>query len=235
MSNQPGNAFFQGVDNYVPQGQYTEGGIGGAFAQFLGRPVLGTAGTGVATAVAKTGTLGTETAVNITLAEPFGRTLRAIDSADPGAALGVFDVYGWDYLGQAMTERFTGVNGSTPIQVGLKAFKRVKKIRLITAATNAVTTNFGFGLRLGIPYKGAVTWIKEDGVFVAVSIGTNWILPVLTDPQTATTGDPKGTIAPAAAFDGVKEFECGLTVDNDVNPAGNGGMHGIKHFVGANP
>lgn len=234
MSNAPGNAFFLGIDNYVP-GMHGSALMNDVGVHQLGRPVLGTAGTGLATAVAATGTLGTETAVNITLPETYGRTIRAINSADPGAALGVYDVYGWDYLGQPMTERFTGTSGSTPIQVGVKAFKRVKKIRLITAASNAVTTNFGFGLRLGLPFKGSVTWIKEDGVFVAVTIGTNWTLPVLTDPQTATTGDPRGTINPAAAFDGVKEFEVGLSMDADMNPAGNGGAHGIKHFVGANP
>jgi hypothetical protein len=53
---------------------------------------------------------------------------------------------------------------------------------------------------------------------------------VLTDPQTATTGDPRGTYAPNVTLDGSTEVEIYAIADRGVNDDGNGGLLGIKHY-----
>jgi hypothetical protein len=53
--------------------------------------------------------------------------------------------------------------------------------------------------------------------------------PVLTDPQTATTGDPRGTYAPNVTLNGSTEVEIYAIADRGVNSDGNGGLLGIKH------
>lgn len=59
---------------------------------------------------------------------------------------------------------------------------------------------------------------------------TQFTLPVLTDPQTLTTGDPRGTYEPILTPDG-SEIIVGLIGDPSYNAAGNGGYHGIKHVI----
>lgn len=60
---------------------------------------------------------------------------------------------------------------------------------------------------------------------------TQFVLPVITDPQTVTLGDPRGTYESLTTMDGVKEIIVGLVGDNYVNSSGNGGLHGIRHVV----
>jgi hypothetical protein len=58
------------------------------------------------------------------------------------------------------------------------------------------------------------------------------VAPVFTDPQTATTGDPRGTYDPNGTLNGTRIFELDCDFDDFVNAANNGGMHGIRHFNG---
>ena len=58
----------------------------------------------------------------------------------------------------------------------------------------------------------------------------NYVPPDLSDPATATTGDPRGQYKAVAAFDGVKEFIVSLRADSSLNANNNGGLHGIRHF-----
>lgn len=60
---------------------------------------------------------------------------------------------------------------------------------------------------------------------------TQFIHPVLTDPQTVTTGDPRGTYESHMDMDGAKEIFVGLIGDPSYNSSGNGGLHGIQHVV----
>lgn len=111
---------------------------------------------------------GTETTQSYTADSPFGRTLTMNMNGDPGNG-NVIDVYGKDYLGQPMIERFTHVNGSTEVIYGKKAFYKVDKTVIVTAASNAVTADLGVGFRLGLPYKALdLAWAKENGVIVPV-------------------------------------------------------------------
>lgn len=151
----------------------------------------------------------------------FGRNITVVAS---GAATSNVTVIGRDYLGQKMRESFT-LNGAVSV-VGLKAFRYVDQITAgITAAT---TIDVGVGDRLGLPYTTMVV-TQEYVDDVAGSLGT-LVQPVFTDPQTATTGDPRGTYDPNTALNGTKEVavECQFTMR--VNAAGNGGLHGIQHF-----
>lgn len=163
-----------GINNYVPAMAYSAGLVHGEPTRFsLGTPAASDP-DGIDNDIDADATAGTETTQSYTADSPYGRTLVMQANADPGAALGIYDVYGKDYLGQPMVERFTHVNGATPIIYGKKAFYTVDKVKVVTAATNATTIDLGWGHRLGLPYKGDVLWAKESGVFVPLYKWSHW-------------------------------------------------------------
>jgi hypothetical protein len=335
----------QGINMYVPGMGYSAGMVHSQPTAFsLGSPAAADNDI-IDTDIDADGVAGTVTTQSWTADSPYGRTVTMNMNADPGALLGVYDVHGFDYLGQPMVERFTHVNGSTPVIYGKKAFYRITKVVNITAASNATTVDLGTGFRLGLPYKGDVAWAKEGGVLVPLykrnfNVAQDWsdadttaggskyirspcpgyitalwgimgsggsttnaattvelatvaitgltitldqdgdfgvivtdapttagynannrfiadgtieivhaattaggqmtvgitiapmqfVLPVLTDPGTAITGDPRGTYESLAVFDGATEVVVGLLGDNSANASGNGGLHGIQHY-----
>lgn len=156
----------------------------------------------------------------------YGRNVTVTASGDPGAAVPC-TVKGFDYLMQPMTETITIANGST-VGSGLKAFKKVTSISHTGAAANAVTGKAGFGDVLGLPYK-TVKVLSEELDGAVASLGS-LVTPVLTDPQSATTGDPRGTYDPNSTLDSTKEVTATCVFSNEV-VSGNGGYYGIKHFT----
>jgi len=339
---------FQGINNYVPAMVSAASVLHGAPSPFsLGTPAAVSA-SAVASATAADAVATTRVAYSYTADSTYGRTLRLTPSGDPGNAAAI-DIFGEDYLGQPMAERFTGASGATAILYGKKAFYRVTHSKIVTASSNAVTWGIGTGWALGLPYKSDVAWAKEAGVFVplykrdfwsfadvagaavgggpsgawlkapcpgfaktleqtvgmpagstndpvvtvelggvaivgltvtgdtsgaatgsettdvpttvgysannrfrtgdlieiviadadtsgAIRVGleitpTQVRLPILTDPQTLTTGDPRGTYEPLMTPDGASEIVVGLVGDNAKNSSGNGGLHGIRHVV----
>lgn len=164
---------------------------------------------------------------------PYGRNISVTPSGVPGNA-NVIDVYGQDYLGQPMVERFTGSAAASAALVGKKAFYRVLSSKVITPATNAVTYSIGTDVKLGFPYKGVIAFAREAGatILAAAITGTNQVLADLTDPATNITGDPRGTYQAAAALNGTTKIELELFGDGSVNVAGNGGLYGIQQFAG---
>jgi hypothetical protein len=153
---------------------------------------------------------------------PFGRTLTYIAS---GAATSTVTVSGKDYLGQPMVETIT-LTGAVSV-VGLKAFAWIDSIAWgLTAAT---TINVGWGARLGLPYK-ASNVLAETANGGAATLGT-LTAAILTDPQTAITGDPRGTYTPNTAFNATNVIEATFLWSNQMNASGNGGLYGIKHFT----
>jgi hypothetical protein len=335
-----------GINYYVPGMAYSSAmalNVSNPFS--LGTPAAVSANNIVAAANAQA-TVGALTAITLfTLDSPYGRSLRLTPSGDPGNSAAI-DILGRDYLGQPMSERFTGASGSTAILYGKKAFKYITGWKVATAATNAVTWAVGTGWFLGLPFKGDIEWAKEGGVYVplnkrdvilsvdrdaanataggsytvrspcagfvknvfgtTVGVGggganpvltvklggtaitgltatlvdnsantvtgvpttagynannrlrngdrieilgsasasagpdnigvtvtpTQFALPDYTDPQTNTTGDPRGTYdANLAAYDGSTEIIVGLLGDASVNSSGNGGLYGIKHIT----
>ena len=131
-----------------------------------------------------------------------------------GAATSTVLVNGWDYLHQPISETFT-LNGATPVQCK-KAFKDFNNI-VIDNFTAATTVNIGSGTGLGLPYKALrVAWEVANGVAAAAGTLT---AGVLTDPQTATTGDPRGTYVPTTALNGTNIISAVFDFVNDVNTA----------------
>ena len=337
-------AFHTGINSYVPGMQYASALRLGAPSEFLlGTPAAPSA-TAVVAATPANSANGTITALSYTSDARYGRSINLAVSGAPGTNC-VHDVYGYDYLGQPMIERFTNASAATAILYGKKIFYKVSSIKTITTASNVVTYNIGSGLRLGVPFKGDVSYAKENGILVNVAkrdfilyvdraaaegvagasrwlrsptpgfvktlIGTpnggggatdpvitvelggvaitgltvtidtsdvagltvtdtpttpgynannrlvnnglieivaaaaagafgdrigveitptQFLLPDLTDPQTAITGEPRGSYEPLMTMDGVAEIRVGMLGDNQVNASGNGGLHGLRHF-----
>jgi len=218
--------FEPGINAYVPAMQYSNAIDSSQPQQFsLGTPA---ANAVLQAGIAANSAAGTVVAFNYVIPSPYGRTIIFTPSGDPGAAGGQIDWRGFDYLGQPILTRISGVNGaSTPI-VGLKAYKRITSATMVTPSTNAVTWSITTGDSLGLPYRGDVIWAREDGVMVTV--GAQFTPGVKTDPATSASGDPRGLYNPTAAFDGVKEFIVGMLGDDSVNANGNGGLHGIRQY-----
>lgn len=146
-----------------------------------------------------------------------------IDSANAGDTTQVATVYGTDVYGETLVENIT-FNGTTAVQ-GNKAFKTVTRIA-ISAAT-AGNINAGSGTRLGLPYKcvnkSDVLAARHDG---AIDAGTV-VAAVATSPATATTGDVRGTFAPASTMDGTKMLTILMYLDDTSESAG-----GVAQFAG---
>ena len=176
-----------------------------------------------AQSIAAAGTMQAASMLLSTMDAPYGRTLSMVLS---GAGAGTLTVDGWDYLGQAMSENIT-YNGATPVQ-GKKAFKYLRQITWTLVA--ATTLNVGFSTGLGLPYKAIKVYTEEASSVPVGTVGT-LTAGILTDPATATTGDPRGTWVSTTAMDGVTVLTATFDFANDVNAAGNGGLHGIAHFA----
>jgi hypothetical protein len=226
--------FFQiGVNDYVPAMQYGAAPIHQAPARFD----LGIPATAAPAAVLAATTAQGAAAVVTYFATPFvvdgtyGRTLTYTPSGVPGNN-NIIEIVGYDYLGQPMVERITGAAAAAVLIAGLKCFKYVVGTRLILAATNAITFTLGTGLVLGLPYKGKMFGIKEGATELTFAqINTATVAPVLTDPATAVTGEPRGAYTPLTAPNGVLQYEVSMNGDNSVNAAGNGGLLGIRHLA----
>jgi hypothetical protein len=156
--------------------------------------------------------------------ETYGRTATIVGSG--AGATGVVTLYGWDYLGQPIRTDIT-LNGVTPVAIP-KAYKSFQSLVSPTAQAG-ITVNIGTGPNLGLPYKALrVEWEVANGVAVAAGTLTP---PVLTDPQTATSGDPRGTYAPTTALNGTNIISAAFDFANDVNTSNNGGLHGIQQYT----
>ena len=154
----------------------------------------------------------------------FGRNVTITSGA---ACTRVATITGFDYLGQKITETIT-FNGAATVS-GKKAFARILSVS-ISSEANTPTVSVGSGDVLGLPYASVRALSEEaDGALVS-TVGT-LVGPVLTDPQTATTGDPRGTFDPQTTIDGSKRITGTFVASSYVNSSGNGGLHGIKHYA----
>jgi hypothetical protein len=146
----------------------------------------------------------------------YGRSLTCIAITGVTSAI---TVTGRDYLGQIMQETMT-LGGTTTV-AGLKAFKYVDTCAVAAGGPTGGTFDLGWGDLLGLPYKAEILLSDtEDKVAAAGSITAG----VATDPQTATTGDPRGTFSPASATDGSIVYEVRYIVDNT-------DLHGVEQFT----
>lgn len=197
----PSGVYLAGINQYVPGMQYASALVHGQPTEFsLGSPAV-EAATTLLNAQAANAVALTEHAVASAsqLSDArYGRNLKLAISGNPGNSHAI-DVHGFDYLGQPMVERFTGASGATAILYGKKAFYRVTKGKIVTAASNAVTYNLGFGSRLGLPFKGDVRAAKEAGVQVPV-FNRDFTVFVDRAAAQAVAGGSKWIKSPCAGF-----------------------------------
>lgn len=182
-------AFHAGINGYVPAMQYANA-VSTTQPQFfsLGSPAASDDDI-IATAIDSDATAGTIESYAYTIDARYGRNLILTPSGNPGNSY-VIEVRGWDYLYQPMLERFTGASGATSVLYGKKAFKYIKETKVITAASNAITSKLGTGNKLGLPYRGDVVWAKENGVMVPVFNRNVWVWGGLSAAE--VSGGPSG-------------------------------------------
>lgn len=153
---------------------------------------------------------------------PYGRNVTMTAN---GASTAAVTVKGRDYLGQPMSESLVGSSGA---DAGVKAFMYVDE--LITLDTDGDSdADFGWGDVLGLPVKVLKVLAEEADGVIETTLGT-LVGPVLTDPQTLVTGDPRGTYNPQTTLDGSVEITIHAIVSNDINASDNGGFFGIAQF-----
>lgn len=118
-----------------------------------------------------------------------------------------FTVSGYDYYGQAMSEVITVAVAGTAVN-GKKAFWQISGVTIAGSATACLvgtTEILGLPVRVtNVAYVGSVksnsTLAQDAGTFVAADTAT----------ATTTTGDVRGTYAPATAADGICRTVMGI-------------------------
>lgn len=210
------------INRYVPACTFAgDVSLGGIVQVDFGAPAV-TSATGILSA-RSIDTAATVQRASLTSYRSDARFGRNLIVRASGAATSTVDAYGRDFYGQPIRETLT-LNNTTSV-TGLKSFMVLD--RVVCGATTSITIDLGWGTRMGLPYK-ITSVIKETADGVTASAGT-LTAPVLTDPQTATTGDPRGQYAPTTTPDGSKQLSIVAIVDDGVNASGNGGLMGIAH------
>lgn len=154
----------------------------------------------------------------------YGRAISAV-----GSAAGVtqdITVKGRDYLGQPISKT-VAMTGTTPVVIAT-CFKYVDSVTIAVGAASE-TIDVGWTDNLGLPYKCVRVLSEEANNAPVATLGT-LAAPVLTDPATAATGDPRGHYDPQTTLNGSTLITGTFIADDSVNAAGNGGLHGIRHF-----
>lgn len=231
-----------GVDNYVP-GMTMSSHVGddGVYRASLGTPATTDADAifdGVIcddTATSFTYTVANVNGVAISGGEmdaegvfvkaKFGRSITVTGSAS-GVTQDV-TLTGYDYLGQKVVKTIAA-NGTTAI-----VFPPIKRLTSLAIAQGASgeTIDVGWNTVLGLPFKTVRILHEELAGVLSATLGT-LVAPVLTDPATVSTLDPRGTYAPNATMDGAKELIITGIASSWVNSSGNGGFHGIRQYGG---
>lgn len=155
---------------------------------------------------------------------PFGRGLTA--AGNLAGVTQTLTVKGRDYLGQPLTKSVT-MSGTTTVSINV-AFKYIDSVTIGLGAASE-TINVGFSDLLGLPYK-TIRVLSEENNGTAVGTVGSFTGPVLIDPATATTGDPRGMFNPTTVLNGNAKIMATILCDTYVNANGNGGLHGIKHY-----
>jgi hypothetical protein len=216
------SGFMQGINMYVPGMQWAsslsanEGNI-----VSLGRPLAAGGAQAIDIPANASGYLASPI---VFTDSPYGRNLvLAVTTALTGSTS--VRIFGEDYLGQPMVEDIVVAGGAMK-----KPFYRVFGARGMPGHTTAVAqVTVARGANLPLPWKGSLEWVKEAGAFIDLAFA-KIVAADLTDPATASTGDPRGQYIPTAAPDGIKEYIVCMRPDTGVNANNNGGLHGIRAF-----
>lgn len=136
-------------------------------------------------------------------------TPRNIVAAWTGAS--IITVRGTDQYGEPLTES----SASGTAFVGKKAFKTVTSVTFSAAVTAATV---GFGNVLGLPFSAItlgrlIAGLRVDGV---EDTGVTFVAADATSPATATTGDTRGTVTPAAGLvpNGTRRFTATMYISD---------------------
>jgi hypothetical protein len=221
--------FTSGVNNYCPQLiGCAQMSLNNEKVMDMGQPVVAAA-AGILSAVAVGATYTPADFLSAgdlvggkIISAPWG---REIDFVLSGAGTNVVDVYGRDYLGQPVHKTLTG-NGATRVPMGV-ALKWLD--RIVVAAGGGLTISVGYTNRLGLEYRTIAVITEFADTTKAATAGT-LVGPDMTDPATATTGDPRGLYPPTTTPDGIKQIYLQTLLFPVVNINGNGGLHGIQQF-----
>ncbi|MBR6515439.1 MAG: hypothetical protein IKT40_01140 [Bacilli bacterium] len=170
------------INGYTPVAEFAGNVINGLFTvRFDKLPVL----QEICTVVSSAGEdITKDFEKPIVVDAEFGACLVLKGSA---AISGTATVQGYDYLGQAITEKVT-LSGTTEVSTK-KAFKFVEAVTV--PAADGVSVTVTRKLVLGLPYRtSAILTETRDGVKATT---TTLTVPVNVK-QSDTTGDPRGTI-----------------------------------------
>lgn len=128
----------------------------------------------------------------------------------------VATVAGTDYYGNVQTE--ASASGTS-----LASKKTFASITSITMSASVTGATFGTGNVLGLPYR--VSSGDVDGFMFndAADAGT-FVVPDLTIPASSSTGDVRGTYAPAGTLNGVKFLSVILKVTDLTTSVGTLGV-----------
>lgn len=140
----------------------------------------------------------------------------SIVSSNAGDTTQTATVTGTDAYGLAVSEAIT-FNGTSTVS-GKKAFKTVTRVAISAALTGngsvGSTDIFGLPIRANSRNYVLTAW---NGAFVTT--GT-FAAAVTTSPATTTTGDVRGTFAPADAADAAKRLTLWVFVFDDDTQTG---------------
>lgn len=141
-------------------------------------------------------------------------------------------VTGYDEWRQKVVETLSiTATGTEKTAAGKKAIKYVESIAL-TSAGNATTNtaNLGWADVLGLPYrlddKSDLIAVFGDGV---QELATSTVAAAVSTTPSATTGDVRGTVAPATSPDGTKTFSVWMHVADKGSAAG---LKGVDQYEG---
>lgn len=205
-------------------------GVGGATGS-AGQAALNNAVTSAATAANQPPVLGTSNAYGLTQSVSSG-VAGLINGAIVTAGVGTPDVprnvigawtgtailtvVGTDYYGAAQTESSASGTSFT----GKKAFATITSYSFNANVTSAT---LGSGNVLGLPYRIASGDLVGMTFNDAADAGTI-VLRDLTLPATATTGDVRGTYAPAGTLNGAKVLTALILPADDTTQVGSFGV-----------
>lgn len=139
-------------------------------------------------------------------------------------------VTGKDQYGRTMVESLSiAATGTSQTASGKKAFKSITSIALTSAGNSTSNTvNIGTGKKFGLPVKVTESMLLAARFNGAIDAGTV-VAADATDPATATTGDVRGTFAPAGTPDGAKVMALLMQISN---PATAVGTYGVAQYAG---
>ena len=216
--------FPQRVSVHVPDMQYaTDVAFNGETEFSVGTPaalsVNGVLNAAPITNAASVVTAGLPASAGCTdTAAPYGRAISVKGGTAGDNA--VITVRGRDYLNQPMAESFP-LNGVTGVN-GKKAFRYVDQVSVPAGNANASSTiSIGTLDIFGLPYRARALPVSlQDGV---TATAHTFVPAAAVNPQTGTSGDPRGTFTPASASNGSRSFG-GMAMCDRTN------LHGFAHY-----